>query len=124
MWQAVANSGLEYEDWTIRKEYDSGSPYLHLYLELKNGSDSEQARHLLDGSLAALDSDYANVGRMLEVDPLKVTLLPKGSFQRYLEEKRHAGFDLAHLKPPHMNASDDVIESLLRSSNGGPDPGR
>ena len=32
VWQAVANTGLEYADWTIRKEYDRGSPYLHLYL--------------------------------------------------------------------------------------------
>jgi hypothetical protein len=52
--------------------------------------------------------------KILEVDPLKLTILPKGSFQRYLETKKKAGFDLAHLKPPHMNASDKVIETLLQ----------
>ena len=124
VWRAVANTGLEYEDWTIRKEFNGGNPYLHLYLELKNSDDSEQARHLIGKSLAALDSGYADVSKMLEIDPLKVTLLSQGSFQRYYEEKKSAGYDLAHLKPPHMNASDDVIESLLHLGNGSHRSGR
>ena len=124
VWRALANTGLEYEDWTIRKEYDGGSPYLHLYLETKDIVDTEQAKRLIDASLAAMDSGYADVSKMLKVDPLRVTLLASGSFQRYFEQKRSAGFDLAHLKPPHMNASDEVIESLLRLADSGSYPGR
>ncbi len=40
-----------------------------------------------------------------------------GVFQHYFEEKKSAGFDLAHLKPPHTNASDEAIESLLGLPN-------
>lgn len=47
-----------------------------------------------------------------------------GVFQRYLEEKKSAGFDLAHLKPPHINASDEAIESLLGLRNEGAGLGR
>ena len=124
MWKVIANTGLEFEDWTVRKEYDGSNPYLHLYLELKNSYDSEQAKKLVRDSLVALDADYADVGKMLGIDPLKLTLLTKGSFHRYLQEKKNAGYDLAHLKPPHMNAPDDVIESLLNmDSVEGSDPG-
>jgi hypothetical protein len=114
VWQAIVNSGLEYEDWTIRKEFNGGRPFLHLYLELKNFSKTKRAKQLIDKSLTSLDPDYADLIKILEVDPLRLTILPKGSFQRYLETKKKAGFDLAHLKPPHMNASDKVIETLLQ----------
>jgi len=125
IWKAIVDTGLEFVDWTALKEYEGGKPYLHLYLELKNSYDSEKARSLFGASLAAMDSDYADVGKMLEIDPLRLTLLPEGSFQRFLQEKKEAGFDLAHLKPPHMNASEDVLESLLnQDSREGSDPGR
>jgi len=31
-------------------------------------------------------------------------------------EKQRAGADLAHLKPAHMNATDEAVELLLRCS--------
>ena len=48
--------------------------------------------------------------------PLRVTLLSPGTFLRYVQERKAAGADLAHLKPPHMNAPDAVIADLLRVS--------
>ena len=51
---------------------------------------------------------------LLESEPLKVTILSKGAYRRFMAEKSAAGADLAHLKPPHMNASDQDIEMLLR----------
>jgi len=116
VWRAVANSGLPFEDWVMRKEFDGGTPHLHLYLEPKNGDSPDRVKRLIDGCLSDLDPGYADLAEMLEVDPLRVTLLPRGSFRRYLEEKKRAGFDLAHLKPPHMNASEDAVESLLGSA--------
>lgn len=50
---------------------------------------------------------------MLGIRPLRVTILPAGSFQRYYENRKKAGADLAHLKPPHMNASDAIVEDLV-----------
>ena len=51
------------------------------------------------------------------MDPLRVTLLPLGSHQRYYETRQREGADLAHLKPPHMNPSDQVLRVLLTSSS-------
>jgi hypothetical protein len=113
IWQAIVNTELRYEDWSARKEYHSGQPVLHIYLEPKERVNPEEVEHLIHTQLKALDEDYKNLQDMLGIQPLKVTLLAQGSFQRYYEEKRKAGADLAHLKPPHMNAFDGDIQELL-----------
>jgi hypothetical protein len=55
---------------------------------------------------------------MLEFDPLQVSLLSAGSFNRYYEARLEEGADLAHMKPPHMSPSDEVMSRLLQ-----PEPG-
>ena len=53
---------------------------------------------------------------MLEIKPVKVIILSEGAFERYYQEKNNTDVELAYLKPPHMNASSDMIESLVRLS--------
>jgi hypothetical protein len=45
---------------------------------------------------------------------LRVTLLPEGAFGRYILEQQAAGAELAHLKPPQINARDEIIDKLLK----------
>jgi hypothetical protein len=116
VWQAINSTGIRYEDWCIRKEYSEGEPIMHLYIELKDGVSADSVQSLVHESLKAIDPNYSDLDRMLKVRPLRVTLLSRGTFESYLQEKRAAGFDLAHLKPPHMNASDVMISNLLRLS--------
>ena len=119
IWQAIQSIGIPYEDWCARKEFFQGRPQLHIYLELKGDlKNSQQIEELLDHQLAALDKEYDNLTQMIEIKPVKVTLLAQGTFEKYTHGKQAAGFDLAHLKPPHMNASDAIIEELLRLSRG------
>jgi hypothetical protein len=35
-----------------------------------------------------------------------------------MKSKVEAGADLAHLKPPHMKPSEDILNTLERVSNG------
>jgi hypothetical protein len=56
------------------------------------------------------------VEAMLGIQPVRVTIVTPGTFQRYYEEKRKEGADLAHLKPPHMNASDAIVQRLFQMS--------
>jgi hypothetical protein len=44
---------------------------------------------------------------------VEVELLAPGSFARYTARRQAEGADLAHLKPPHLNASDKVLALLL-----------
>lgn len=118
LWQAIENAGIHYEEWTARKEQFDGHPRLHLYLEPKPGEQRSEAtiRARVHEQLQHLDADYKNVEDMLGFNALRLTLLPPGTFQAYFEDRQRAGADLAHLKPPHMCASDDVIDRLLQFS--------
>ena len=116
IWQAIENSGLAYKEWTVRKEVGE-KPVLHLYLELKPTAEvfDGQVVTIIHEQLKKVDGDYATLESVTGLQPLEVTLLPKGAFKAYTAKQRAAGADLAHLKPPHMNPSDDVIEKLLNS---------
>jgi len=112
IWKAIEDSGVPYRDWVARKEIGD-NPCLHLYLEpLDSSITSETARAPIHQKLTELDKDYRDVQEMLRLDPLMVTILPQGAFQRYISRQKAAGADLAHLKPPHLNVSEDVIRFL------------
>ncbi len=114
VWQAIEETNLDYQDWTIRKEAKE-KPVLHLYLELRdrNGLDKAQVTAAVDEQLRKLDNDYASLEDMLKLHPLEVTLLPSGAFREYMLRQQQAGADLAHLKLPHMNPSDRMLDILL-----------
>jgi len=117
IWQALENSGVAYQDWTARREAQEET-MVHLYLELKEngeGRDEEQLAAAIHEQLRKLDGDYADVETILQLKPLKVTLLRNGAFQEYISRQRAAGAELAHLKPPHINPSDGIISTLLNS---------
>lgn len=113
-WQAIHDTGIAYEEWTVRKEVDAKGPFIHLYLELKEAVPSDQVRRQIHEQLKRGNPFYADLETMLEIDPLRLTLLKPGVFRAYALEKQAAGADLAHLKPAHMNVSDPVIADLLR----------
>lgn len=118
IWQAIENSGVRYVDWTIRKERGERKPILHLYIELKDeGREKDEIREAIHQSLKAIDVSYAEMEDIWDIDPLVVTTLRPGSFDHYYTDRVEEGADLAHLKPPHMNASDEVIDKLLLTSD-------
>jgi hypothetical protein len=117
-WKAIANTGIAYEEWALRKELLGLHAGLHLYIELKEDLSAEEVAEAVHQTLASLSPFYKDLVSLLEVRPLHVTLLPPGTFMRYMAAQHAAGADLAHLKPPHMNASDDVIDRLLRVGGG------
>lgn len=116
VWKAIHDMGITYEDWTIRKEVAEEGAFLHLYIELKEDAPAEVIQRLVHENLKALNPFYADLDAMLEVQPLEATLLPQDTFRAFFLERQAAGADLAHLKPPHMNPSDEIISDLLRLS--------
>ncbi|OGO29918.1 MAG: hypothetical protein A2Z29_05805 [Chloroflexi bacterium RBG_16_56_11] len=111
--QAIANSGVDYEDWIIRKEVKEGKPRLHLYIELGNGRREIDLPAIIGGELTRTDPGYSDLVNLMGVSPLEVTILRRGSFKHYYSLKKASGSDLALRRPPRMNASDEVIENLV-----------
>lgn len=118
IWTAVVRSGIPHEDWAGRKEVADGHPVLHLYLEPKINVDGEEARQRIHQALKEANPDYADIENLLGFHPLRVTILPQGSFMSYMKHMAAQGADMAHLKPPHMNASDEAIQFLLNRHGG------
>jgi hypothetical protein len=116
VWQAIINSGVEYVDWSIRKESAENKPYLRLYIEPAETVESESVRQSVHNALKDLNPFYADYESMIEKRALEVTMLTAGTFQKYMLEKQRLGADLSHLKPAHMNAPDEVIQLLLHFS--------
>jgi hypothetical protein len=114
-WQAIADTGIGYEEWAVRKEQLGLHAGLHLYIELKEALSAEEVAEAVHQALVSLNPFYKDLVRFLGIRPVHVTLLPPGTFRRYMSAQHAAGADMAHLKPPHMNAPDEVIEKLLRA---------
>jgi hypothetical protein len=119
IWQAIYNTGVKYEDWSARKEYEQNEPTIRLYIELKQEMNVKELERLIHQELTSINHDYKDLESMLGIQPLRVTILPAGSFQKYYEKRKASGVDLAHLKPPHMNASDTIIQDLLAQTQDG-----
>ncbi|MDP3879740.1 MAG: GH3 auxin-responsive promoter family protein [Dehalococcoidales bacterium] len=117
IWQAIENAGLDYEDWTARKEVKD-KPALHLYIELRNNGhvSAEQVANRIHKKLKELDTPYAELESFTSLRPLEVTLLPENTFQRYKQRQQASGADLAELKPCHINPADDTIDFLVNSA--------
>lgn len=117
VWQSIVNTGIPFVDWAMRKEFRDNKPFLHLYIEPKEAVDQGTILVKVDECLKKLNPFYSDYEAMIDNNPLRVTVLSPGSFNAYMKNQQALGADLAHLKPPHMNASDKVIDILL-GNNG------
>jgi hypothetical protein len=119
IWQALEHAGVAYKDWVAYKE--PGQQVLQLFLELKDGHQGiveniaamvrEQVTKPEDGELV-LSAVHKDVMDMIGFN-IKVKLLEKGAFADYTARMQAQGADPAHLKPPHINPSDEVLSLLL-----------
>lgn len=122
IWEAVETSGVQYVDWTARKEVEGEQAFLHVYLEPSaQPAPSEKAfTSALYRQFRELDKRYNfNIYSIFGEEeeppadlPLKVSYLPSGAFRRYIVKRQNEGADLGHLKPPHINPSDAVLAAL------------
>jgi len=119
IWQAIEDTGIAYEDWTVYKE--PGEAALNLFIELKGGyqGNEEEVAAAVYEQVTKPDDDEPIVSAVQDdaldmVDfRVKVTLLPLGAFANYIAQRQAEGADLAHLKPPHVNPSEKVLSLLL-----------
>jgi len=119
IWKTIEATKINYQDWVARKETIDGAVKLHIYIELKQNLDNDvdNIRSAINKQFSKLFNDFKDLEEMLLVDPLAVTILPMGSFDAYMNMKIALGADIAHLKPPHMQPSNEVLEDLITVLN-------
>ncbi|MEG1869452.1 MAG: GH3 auxin-responsive promoter family protein [Oscillospiraceae bacterium] len=112
---AIELSGLHIEDWVALKEYANNRPFLHLYVEMDEKTLSRQAvgKELLKEHLGVyfkyIDEDYKDLKRLLQMDPLEITILKCGTFSLY---EAKCGKKLRHVNP-----SPYEVKELLELQN-------
>lgn len=117
IWDSLNQTDFQVEAWTVRKEFEGDIPVLHVYIELKQTQSQETVIKQLDQKLKELDPFYSDLESMLDIKPLRATVLNPGSFDRFYENRRQAGFELGRRAPARMNATDEDIADLLKASN-------
>ena len=115
IWQALDAAGLEYIDWTAKKEYNDEKPYLSIYIEFTstNHVPVEEAEALVEDAIKKLNPEYVGLNQILGDRNLRITELPAGAFGNFIKAQKAAGADLAHLKPAHMQPQDHVFNRLI-----------
>ncbi len=117
IWRAIEETGIAYEEWLARKEYEGGKPIIRVYIETRGAAPPESGiAYAIHERLKGIDAPYREMETLSGIRPIRATRLTKGTFRRYGEERRAAGADIAHIKPPHVNASDKELERLIRMS--------
>lgn len=104
----IAFSHLPIKDWCAAKEYESetGHPFLHMYIEMEASGLASQAvseevlRNHLGIYFNYLDSDYMNLKKILEMEPLQITFLRIGTFEAY---KKRTGSALYKINPDKLD---------------------
>jgi len=102
-------SRLQVEDWSALKEYDDDKhAYLQMFVELKEGeqgvlSNADIIKEHLSVYFRYFDSDYSSLKRLIKVEPLRVNVVPSGSFRRFEER---FGRRLRRINPPAADVVD------------------
>lgn len=113
MREVIDLSRLSLGDWLLKKEFDqTGSPFLHLYAEVPPETQVGQvtAREILTQHLSLyfkyFDSDYEDLKKLLNMEPLQITILKYGTIAAYQSKLDHP--------LPKVNPSELDIAGLLR----------
>ena len=119
VWRAIEEIDFPYHDWIARKEVGETHPQIHIYIEPNNNGyhPVEELKTKLDTVLSNSNPEYLDLKKAFDYDPLKVTLLPTGAFSNYIQAQIAAGADLAHIKPPHMQPADHIMERLISTKD-------
>jgi hypothetical protein len=117
IWYALEGSGIQYVDWTVRKEAVDGKTILQLYLELDEAEKSSLTtlKKKIKKALIKVNQEFGDLEKIMGDDYLSITKLPSGAFKNYIKSQRDAGADLAHIKPPHMQPKDHQLEKLIKT---------
>ena len=90
----ISLSGQPVTHWTAVKEYNENNrPYLHLYIEIERNALISHAvttdimKSLLTTYFKYIDQDYRDLKKILGMDPLCVTILRCGTFEKYWNKK-------------------------------------
>lgn len=105
--EVIRMSNLDIGEWLMKKEFDAkNNPYLHLYMEVLPEAQVRDvtAKQVLQEHLAVyfkhFDSDYSDLKKLLNIEPLQISILRYGTIDAY---QRRIGRKLARMNPSALD---------------------
>ncbi len=86
--QVLKGSGVDFADFTVRRELEGAREYMGLYLESSSKMPEEEICRRVHATLLDFDKDWRDLTNFFNYVPLRLHLLPKGTFNRYLGQKQ------------------------------------
>lgn len=89
--EALKASKLDIDDWFAFKDFDElNRAFLHLYVEVvPHQNRGTLTKEIINEHLAIyfryIDSDYKDLKTLLGIEPLKITIIPSGTINRFEE---------------------------------------
>jgi hypothetical protein len=112
--EAFQHTGIQFTDFTARINREGSYEYLYLYVELRGKITAKDLENEIHKTLYATDKDYKMLVDLFEYTPIRVELLPKGTFAKYLEKRSGAYPKVCRI---NMNEEEfDRLISLVRSN--------
>ncbi len=105
--EVIRLSKLGIADWVMKKEFDpTGNPFLHMYLEVDPEAQMRDVvvKQVLTEHLSVyfkyFDSDYGDLKKLLNMEPLQITILKTGTIAGY---ERKSGRQLYRINPDTLD---------------------
>ena len=86
--RVLKEANIPFVDFTVRVEQEGAKEYMVIYLELSSEMKTEDVTRLLHTEFIKFDKDYRDLTNFLKYTPIRVHLLPRGTFKRYLSLKK------------------------------------
>lgn len=109
--QVLQDSGISLVEFTARREMEGTRDYMKIYLELSKQIGDDTVKERIDEQLMKFDKDWRDLKSFLMYDPLKIEILPRGSFSHYLDVR--GGLP----KVERIEIRDENLSLLLESKN-------
>ncbi len=103
----LQNADVPFVEFTVRKELDGTKEFMVLYLELNKEMDVEVVKTRVHEEIMKVDKDWRDLTNMMNYNPLKIKLLPRGSFKRFLS--RREGMP----RIAHIDMNDEQFRELV-----------
>ena len=117
MQEVIRLSRLDLGEWVLKKEYnENGDPFLRMYLEIPPNAQVTDVtvRSVLTEHLSLyfkhFDSDYGDLKKLLNMEPLQITILKYGTIAAY---ESRIGTRLPRINPGMLD-----VMGLLRQQSG------
>lgn len=107
--QVLNDAEIQFVDFTARREPEGARDYIVIYLELASPMPHIEVYSRIHERLLEFDKDYRDLTNYLKYVPLRIRLLPRGTFGSYLRTK------MGMPRIVRIEMSDESLTELLKT---------